>query len=103
MANEDNPLKLVGALSGLAGTAIGVLISFLTVMTDLAALEERVGNLQKTITSGMDDRYRGQDARRDLAMVELRIGSNARAIENLQKLMRHHIDGDHDGHEVNDP
>lgn len=91
MANGDLlGAKAVPLLASALGTAIGLGISYFTLIADVATLTERVAALQMEIQRGIDDRYRGADARRDFALVQQQIEQNAHQIEELQRMMREH-------------
>ena len=94
MADGETSTKMIATLAGFLGTALGVLITYFTALTDLAVLEERSIALDNTISSGMTDRYRGSDARRDFALVNQQINQNAHQIEELQKMLRDHVESD---------
>jgi len=94
MANEIGA-KAVPLLASALGTALGLGISYFTLIADVATLTERVAALQQDIQQGVDDRYRGADARRDFALVQQQIEQNAHQIEELQKMLRDHAKDDH--------
>jgi len=86
--------KAVPLLASALGTAVGLSISYFTLIADVATLTERVASLQTEIQRGIDDRYRGADARRDFALVDQQIRQNAHQIEELQKMLRDHAKDD---------
>lgn len=77
------------ALYGIIGTVIGVLITYVTAISqhseDIARLTERIENLTLEVRSGMDDRYRASDALRDLQLRDERIEHNVREIEAIKE------------------
>ena len=93
--------KLVPLLASALGTAVGLGISYFTLIADLATLTERMASLQTEVQRGIDDRYRGSDAIRDFALVNQQIKQNAHQIEELEKMMREHVNVDR--HPRNDP
>jgi len=90
MASGDLGGKAVPILASALGTALGLGISYFTLIADVATLTERLAALQHSVQQGVDDRYRGADARRDFALVQQQIEQNAHQIEELQKMMRDH-------------
>ena len=94
MANGNGSGKLVLTLIGILGSALGFSLAQFTAASDASAglrvLTERVGHLNTQIQAGMDDRYRGSDARRDFALVKQQIEQNAKQIEELHVIMRGH-------------
>lgn len=106
MANGDPAVntasKWIVTLVGLLGTAIGsVGTSYLStneISSQVQVLTERVANLQARIETGMDDRWRGADARaahdaiaeRDASMLRL-IDKNAKQIAELENIVRGHV------------
>ena len=81
-------LKPIPLMASLLGTTVGFGLSYLTLIADVATLTERMAALQDQIAQGIDDRYRGSDARRDFALVQQQIEQNAHQIEELEQLVR---------------
>jgi len=90
MANGETATKAIPLLASALGAAIGIGISYFTLIADVATLTERLASLQDQISTGTDDRYRGADARRDFALVQQQIQQNAHQIEELQNMLRDH-------------
>jgi len=64
-------------LSGLIGTAFGVMVTYSTGVasnrTEIVRLATKVDNLTTTIQDSMADRYRGADAVRDFGIIREQI------------------------------
>lgn len=93
---ESHNTKTVAILSGFLGTAIGLTVSYFTAVSGIQVLKVQVQTLNDKINSSMDDRYRGEDARRDFALVQQQISQNAHQIEELQKIVREHSRLEHE-------
>jgi len=77
MAEQDNGGLLKAAISGIIGAALGIMITYSTGVasnrTEIVRLATKVDSLTNTIELNMTDRYRGQDAQRDLDVIRGKI------------------------------
>lgn len=96
--NGKNSQLIDKFMTALAGGAIGVLITYVTAVSNhsqkLASLTARMDALVEKVEASMDDRYRGNDAVRDLQLRDHRISENAANIRELQKYHRLDRKGD---------
>ena len=99
MPSESTTSRLLSAGAGAAG---GILLTYVTAVSshseEIVRITERMIALEATISSSMDDRYRGSDARRDFALVEEKIKANAEHIAELQIMLRGEIERHNEEH-----
>jgi hypothetical protein len=93
---EDRETMATRFLTAFAGLAGGVLVTYVTAVAshseEIARITERMTALESAINSSMDDRYRGSDAARDIALINEKIRTNAEHIAELEVLLRAEIE-----------
>ena len=72
-------------ISGFLGTAVGVLITYVTAVSthgeEIKVLAERIDNLAEEVHERMGDRYTATDANRDLQLIRFRFERNETLIK----------------------
>ena len=93
MAESEGYAKVI--IAALLGATLGMIVTYSTGVsanrTEIVRLATNVDNLTKTISSGMNDRYTGSDARRDFSLINQQIQNIREHDEDMETAVKEHI------------
>jgi len=93
MAESEGYAKTI--IAALLGATLGMIVTYSTGVsanrTEIVRLATNVDNLTKTINDGMNDRYRGSDARRDFSLIAQQIQNIRERDEELETTLKEHL------------
>jgi hypothetical protein len=93
MAQGEGYVKIF--VSTMLGAALGISVTFMTGVssnaTEIVRLATRIDSLTDTINHNMNDRYKGADAKRDMALFQEQIRGIMRKDQEMEVEFREHV------------
>jgi hypothetical protein len=93
MAQGEGYIKIF--VSTMLGAALGISVTFMTGVssnaTEIVRLTTKIEGLSNTINRNMTDRYKGADAKRDLALIQEQIRNILKENRELEVEFKEHV------------